>query len=87
MREIAKPDLQKFVDAIRELTDLACSEIPGAPREKLQLVVVQAIERGVSLQREVLINQEHVTPLLPPPTEPPPDFEPPAAPKLPRGTY
>ncbi len=87
MREIAKPDLQKFVDAIRELTDLACQEIKAVPREDLQVVVVRAIERGVELQREVLIEQEHVTPLLPPPTEPPAGFDAPTTPKLPRGTY
>jgi hypothetical protein len=85
MREIAKPDLRKLVDAIREEIDLACGDLPGVPREALQKIIVRALERGVTLQREVVLNQEHPTPLLPPQTEPPLDFDPPQDPKLPKG--
>lgn len=85
MREVPKPDLQRFVDAVKQLTDLAADKLGGVPREQLQSVVVTAIEKGIELQREVILQQEQVTPMLPPPTEPPVSFEPPTTPRLPRG--
>jgi len=84
MREIPKPNLQRFVDAIKELTDQACDRLQGVPRDDLQLVVVQALERGIELQRDVILVQEAETPLRPPPLE---DEEEPTKPgfKLPKG--
>lgn len=91
MKIVPKPDLRKLVDAINELTQLAVytlEPITGTnynAEKALRQIVATAIERGINLQRDVVIvdHDEIDTPLLPPSSDVPEHLPPP--PKLPKG--
>jgi len=80
---IPRPELRQQVFAVHELEKLAedLLGLPGTP--ELRSLLAAAVDRGIELQRGILLAELVDTPLRPPPSDLPPPFIP-RTPKLPK---